>query len=678
MKTDSLSNSMRWVILLLMAAVILPTVCLLWFMMQAMRNVRMAAHSQLSSVCRSEVSRVYGPFLEWINTETQQARAMLAQKSPHETYVQIAQNVSAFGYEGLFIIDQQSGQMLYPSLFMETDATDALPELAEAVRLEFAEQDIDAALAAYRRILADYSDYERTGEIGSLDPVLYKRCKLAEARLLERQGHVEAAISMLECVQRQPLDDAANWYYYTTANLKILDLLAEQGFDRPQQAQRLNERVENLVHVLGSIDFLSSDQRLMAYDKVRDLSQRKDLLTRSVERELGALERRMEVERNSLDFLSRRGDFLTPPSQRLFEKIAGTDLYAFTLHAGPVRVVKVIDAESVVRKLSGDLNLSEAIVCRVMNPQNEVIAGPENIEQAPFLAFPIAPFFDWTAAFYEADADGNIFEAAARRQTVIYLWTGVLVAAMVTVTGVAAVRTVGRQIRTNRLKNDFIATVTHELKTPLASMRVLVDTLLDKRYTDESTADEYLRMIANENKRLTHLIDSFLTFSRMERNKQVFDFQATRPAEIAAGAVEAMSTKLSNHGCDFKVTVDENLPAVYADRDAMITVLVNLLDNACKYGKNDKRIQLRVYAENGSVCFAVEDNGIGISRRQQKKIFSRFYQADSRLSRSVEGCGLGLSIVKFIVDAHKGTIEVDSQVGEGSSFTVRLTAIDRS
>jgi signal transduction histidine kinase len=206
-------------------------------------------------------------------------------------------------------------------------------------------------------------------------------------------------------------------------------------------------------------------------------------------------------------------------------------------------------------------------------------------------------------------------------------------------------------------------------------MRVLVDTLLDKRYTDDSTADEYLRMIANENKRLTHLIDSFLTFSRMERNKQVFDFQSASPADIASGAVEAIRTKLSNHTCDFAVRLDENLPAVYADRDAMITVLVNLLDNACKYGKEDKRIQLRVYAENASVCFAVKDNGIGISKRQQKKIFGRFYQADSRLSRSVEGCGLGLSIVKFIVDAHKGTIDVDSKVGEGSTFTVRVPQV---
>ena len=103
-----------------------------------------------------------------------------------------------------------------------------------------------------------------------------------------------------------------------------------------------------------------------------------------------------------------------------------------------------------------------------------------------------------------------------------------------------------------------------------------------------------------------------------------------------------------------------------------MTVLVNLLDNAFKYTNGDKQIELKVYEQNGWVCFAVKDNGIGLSARAQKKIFNRFYQVDSRLSRRGEGCGLGLSIVKFIVDAHKGAIEVESKTGKGSLFTIKL------
>jgi signal transduction histidine kinase len=121
--------------------------------------------------------------------------------------------------------------------------------------------------------------------------------------------------------------------------------------------------------------------------------------------------------------------------------------------------------------------------------------------------------------------------------------------------------------------------------------------------------------------------------------------------------------------------VQDNLPAIYADKDAMITVLVNLLDNAYKYSNADKTIELRAYGEADKVCFAVIDDGIGIPRRLQKKIFDRFYQADSHLSRRTEGCGLGLSIVKFIVDAHKGDIEVQSKSGSGSLFVIKLKQI---
>ena len=122
-------------------------------------------------------------------------------------------------------------------------------------------------------------------------------------------------------------------------------------------------------------------------------------------------------------------------------------------------------------------------------------------------------------------------------------------------------------------------------------------------------------------------------------------------------------------------TTDENLPDVQANHDAMVTVLINLLENAYKYSYDDKYIRLKVFAENASVCFSVSDKGIGISRRAMKRIFGRFYQVDRRLARNAEGCGLGLSIAKFIVDAHKGKISISSKLGKGSTFTVRLSSV---
>jgi two-component system phosphate regulon sensor histidine kinase PhoR len=148
----------------------------------------------------------------------------------------------------------------------------------------------------------------------------------------------------------------------------------------------------------------------------------------------------------------------------------------------------------------------------------------------------------------------------------------------------------------------------------------------------------------------------------------------TSPSRIARAAAEVIKTKFNAGRCDFQLQIADNLPDVFADHDVMVTAIVNLLDNSYKYSYDNKKIELKVFSENNLVCFSVKDNGIGMNRRQIKKIFDRFYQADTSLSRRAEGTGLGLSIVKFIVDAHKGTISVDSVPGQGTTFTVRLTA----
>jgi signal transduction histidine kinase len=252
------------------------------------------------------------------------------------------------------------------------------------------------------------------------------------------------------------------------------------------------------------------------------------------------------------------------------------------------------------------------------------------------------------------------------------LWTGVAVALLTAALTLLVGRFVGRQVQLTRLKNDLIATVSHELKTPLAGIRALVDTLLDQAAPDPVQAREYLQLIARENLRLSRLIDNFLAFSRMERNKHAFEFAAVAPAEVVAAAVEAAGERFAGPLCRLETKVAPALPNVTADRDALLTVLLNLLDNAYKYTGEDKRIHLRAWAGAGGVCFEVQDNGIGLSRRAARRVFDRFYQVDRHLSRQAGGCGLGLSIVKFIVEAHGGHVEVKSQPGGGSTFVVTL------
>jgi signal transduction histidine kinase len=239
------------------------------------------------------------------------------------------------------------------------------------------------------------------------------------------------------------------------------------------------------------------------------------------------------------------------------------------------------------------------------------------------------------------------------------------VIAAMAIAALVAARLLQRQMRLARLKTDLVASVSHELKTPLASMRVLVDTLIEEPAPDPVRTREYLELIARENIRLSRLIENFLTFSRMEMAE-------TDAAEIVAGAVEAAGERFRGPDCRLDVKVDTGLPRLRADAGALVTVLLNLLDNAYKYSPGEKRIAVRAYAANQHLCFEVEDHGIGLSPRESKKIFRKFYQADQRLSRATGGCGLGLSIVEFIVKAHGGSITVQSKPGIGSTFKVEI------
>jgi signal transduction histidine kinase len=199
-----------------------------------------------------------------------------------------------------------------------------------------------------------------------------------------------------------------------------------------------------------------------------------------------------------------------------------------------------------------------------------------------------------------------------------------------------------------------------------------VDGLLREDRPDATRTREYLELISVENARLTRVIENFLTFSRLERNRLPLSFTDVAPQTVVDAAVAAIRERMPVE----MLTVDmaPDLPPIRADADAVVTALLNLLDNAYKYTPAEKRIRMRVTREGSNVLFMVEDNGMGIPSAEQTRIFRRFYRLDRRLSRETSGVGLGLSIVHDIVRAHGGEVRVASRSGEGSTFTMLLPA----
>ncbi|HEX3593671.1 MAG TPA: ATP-binding protein [Polyangiaceae bacterium] len=254
------------------------------------------------------------------------------------------------------------------------------------------------------------------------------------------------------------------------------------------------------------------------------------------------------------------------------------------------------------------------------------------------------------------------------------LLMGILVMALsgAAATGVILVWVfVTREANLSQLQTDFVSKVSHELRTPLTSIRLFSETLALRR-GDAAADEKCIQGLARESTRLQALIDRLLDWGRMESGRREYTMQETDVRAIVDEAVAAFEPIRERRGAELRVVLPEQLPRVIADRGALSDALVNLLTNAQKYGGDVAKIVLSVVANDSVVRIAVKDNGQGIEATEHKRIFQKFYRVDDRLSREREGSGLGLAIVKHVLRAHRGKVDVESRVGEGSTFTLVL------
>ncbi len=268
-------------------------------------------------------------------------------------------------------------------------------------------------------------------------------------------------------------------------------------------------------------------------------------------------------------------------------------------------------------------------------------------------------------------------------QSRINLIIGILTVSFVAVvaTGVILVIVfVRREANLSELQADFVSKVSHELRTPLTAIRLFAETLQRSR-DDEAVVSKCIGMLNTETERLGSRIERLLDWGRMEAGRKLYDLHEESVPEIVLDAIAAFTPvrigDVIGTAVDFSSDVAPDLPRVMADRHAVAEAVVNLLSNAHKYGGTPPQVRLRAYVSSNEVHIEVKDNGAGIPRVEQRRIFDKFYRIDDRLSRRREGSGLGLAIVKHVVRAHKGRIVVESPPGGGSSFAIVLPAVAR-
>ena len=233
-------------------------------------------------------------------------------------------------------------------------------------------------------------------------------------------------------------------------------------------------------------------------------------------------------------------------------------------------------------------------------------------------------------------------------------------------------RVLYREARLSRMKTDFVSLVSHELRTPITSIRMFIETLALGRVKDPAQTQQVLQMLTQETERLSTLVERVLDWARIESGRKVYHREVLPVPAVVDAAVTAFRAQRLESELRLSVDLPEKLPTVQVDKEAIAGALLNLLQNAYKYSKDDKHITLTVRATRKWVDLTVEDHGVGIAPRDRRRIFERFYRVDNLLTRKTEGSGLGLAIAKHIVEAHGGRITLKSELGKGSRFTIQL------
>jgi signal transduction histidine kinase len=262
----------------------------------------------------------------------------------------------------------------------------------------------------------------------------------------------------------------------------------------------------------------------------------------------------------------------------------------------------------------------------------------------------------------------EIVSASTRPQLALMIVLAVAMALGVfLVAGAAA-----REVRVAELKSNFVASVSHDLKTPLALIQLFAETLELGRVRTPERAQEYYRIINGEAKKLTRLIENILDFSRMEAGLRPYRMEPADLSELVNKVLARMETQFSQANFTVTPKVEADLPRILADEGAAEQAIENLLANAMKYSGDAKHIEIEATRTDGHIVVSITDHGIGISRREQGRIFRKFYRVQRELGGGPQGTGLGLAIVDHTMRGHGGFVRVQSEPDQGSTFSLHF------
>lgn len=228
------------------------------------------------------------------------------------------------------------------------------------------------------------------------------------------------------------------------------------------------------------------------------------------------------------------------------------------------------------------------------------------------------------------------------------------------------------KIKINKMKEDFISSVSHELKTPISAVKMLAETLKRGKVKQDSRKNQYYDMMIRESDRLTRFINKILDFSKLEKGGKIFYFEKTNIVDIAKSALDVFTEETQDENLKTKFSSEKEEVLAEIDKDAIFQVVFNLIDNGYKYSKDKKEITVNVKGDGESAYIEIIDKGLGMPKASVEKIFEKFYRIERDIMKGTKGSGLGLAFVKSVITAHGGRIAVESELGKGSKFVISL------
>jgi len=612
--------------------------------------------------------------------------------------------------EQVFVLNE-AGEFVYPVMDLPpyTPPRAALPAedevhaqalLKDGYYKEFVKNDLPAALESYKeykRMLINWYEGEKNKGLEAIDDPERHRLKGA----VEAARAIQLVASCLFKMGRYDRCVREYWplAYDPTYQKVAFDLSVLARYQIGQALYKMNNQEEAAAKLLDLYELLltrrprAGEAPLIAYFKKRVIEDLEafqiHLPGTEAKARYEALKRndtRLREQRRFLHNVKnwwgyRRG-FLTkerPTDALKHDRIEpGMDFIAYKLHPVGTNYSLVgfkVDLNYVIEKIAfevfEDEDFRKAADVSVIDEEGRLVYGvPRNSG-----GLEVGVAFPRIFRFWEIRAAENNPQAArkmARKLTAVYTILNLMIVGVIVAGVYLTIRDMNRELELTKMKSDFVSNVSHELKTPLALIRMFSETLLMGRVKEEARKREYYDVITRESERLTALINNVLDFSKIDAGRRTYDMGLVSVEEVIKNTVGAYRYELAKEDFEIEIDIEPGLPEVLMDDNAITQALLNLLNNAVKYSGDRKEIKISAKRRDGALHISVADSGIGISREDQRKIFDMFYRGSEESVRSTRGTGLGLAITKHTAEAHGGTVMVQSVKGRGSTFTIVL------